>query len=76
MIDNFSILLSHGLLMLTFWLLIQRDDCDSEAPPEPDAEPEGFAHSRINMKQAKKPSPKNPMRRKPAARNAGGQQDA
>lgn len=42
MIDNLSILLSHGLLLLAFWLLTKRDDLDSETPPEPDAEPEGF----------------------------------
>ena len=42
MIDNLSILLSHSLLLLAFWLLTKRDDLDSEAPPEPDAEPQGF----------------------------------
>jgi hypothetical protein len=30
MIDNFSLLLSHGLLMLMFWRLIQRPDLDDE----------------------------------------------
>ncbi|MEW6577213.1 MAG: hypothetical protein AB1408_12750 [Pseudomonadota bacterium] len=43
MIDNLSILLSHGLLLLAFWLLTRRDDLDSEPPPPPDAEPQGFA---------------------------------
>lgn len=42
MIDNFSIALSHGLLLLAFWLLTRRDDLDREPPPEPDAEPQGF----------------------------------
>ncbi len=42
MIDNFSILLSHSLLLLAFWLLTRRDDLDSEPPPVPDAEPQGF----------------------------------
>jgi hypothetical protein len=42
MIDNFSILLSHILLALAFWLLTMRDDLDREDPPAPDAEPEGF----------------------------------
>lgn len=42
MIDNFSIALSHGLLLLAFWLLTRRDDLDRELPPEPDAEPQGF----------------------------------
>jgi hypothetical protein len=42
MIDNFSIALSHGLLLLAFWLLTGRDDLDKETPPEPDAQPQGF----------------------------------
>jgi hypothetical protein len=46
MIDNLSILLSHGLLLLAFWLLTRRDDLDTEAPPPPDAEPQGFAGQR------------------------------
>jgi hypothetical protein len=45
MIDNFSILLSHVLIMLAFWFLTQRDDLDHEDPPAPDAEPEGFANA-------------------------------
>jgi hypothetical protein len=45
MIDNFSILLSHVLIALSFWLLSQRDDLDREEAPAPDAEPEGFAKS-------------------------------
>jgi hypothetical protein len=48
MIDNLSILLSHSLLLLAFWLLTKRDDLDSEAPPEPDAEPQGFGAARRN----------------------------
>jgi hypothetical protein len=50
MIDNFSILLSHALIALTFWLLLKRDDLDREDPPAPDAEPEGFA--RVKRKPA------------------------
>jgi hypothetical protein len=46
MIDNFSILLSHGLLLLAFWLLTRRDDLDHEPPPEPDTEPQGFGVKR------------------------------
>jgi hypothetical protein len=42
MVDNFSILLSHGLIALTFWLLTMRDDLDHEPPPPPDEESEGF----------------------------------
>ncbi|WP_334655152.1 hypothetical protein [Sphingomonas panaciterrae] len=33
MIDNFALAISHGLLLLTAWLLLRRDDLDSEAPP-------------------------------------------
>jgi hypothetical protein len=46
MIDNFSILLSHALLALALWLLMNRPDLDVEAPPVPDTEPEGFAAKR------------------------------
>lgn len=57
MIDNFSILLSHGLLAIAFWYLLQRDDLDQEAPPTPDKEPEGFGHSRLKPGQKpQKPS--------------------
>ncbi len=53
MIDNFSILLSHTLLALAFWHLLQRPELDAEEPPVPDTEPEGFAKSRLspNRKQ-------------------------
>lgn len=54
MIDNFSILLSHGLLAIAFWYLLQRDDLDAEDPPVPDAEPEGFAHARLRPGQKSK----------------------
>jgi hypothetical protein len=32
MIDNFALGISHGLLLLAAWLLLRRDDLDSEAP--------------------------------------------
>jgi hypothetical protein len=60
MIDNFSILLSHGLLLLAFWLLSRRADLDVEAPPERDQEPQGFGM----------------QRRKPAAARENGTADA
>ena len=53
MIDNFSILLSHGLIALAFWYLLQRDDLDAEDPPIPDAEPEGFGNARLKPGQKK-----------------------
>ncbi|WP_417621110.1 hypothetical protein [Parasphingorhabdus sp.] len=42
MIDNFSIALTHGLLLIAAWRLIHRSDLDVEDPPERDKEPEGF----------------------------------
>lgn len=50
MVDNFSILLSHILIALAFWLLSSREDLDHEPPPAPDEEAEGFI-------KRKKPNP-------------------
>lgn len=33
MIDNFSLLVSHGLILLAAWRLVFRPDLDVEAPP-------------------------------------------
>lgn len=46
MIDNLSILLSHALLAVALWILMNRPDLDVEAPPVADTEPEGFAAKR------------------------------
>ena len=46
MIDNFSILLSHGWLILAFWMLTRNDLLDREPPPPLDAETEGFGKQR------------------------------
>lgn len=46
MIDNFSIALTHGLLLIAAWRLIHRPDLDVEDPPERDPEPSGFAAGR------------------------------
>jgi hypothetical protein len=76
MIDNFSILLSHGWLMLAFWLLLARADLNDEPPPAPDAEPQGF------VKRAKSPhaSPMkpaaNPYRKRRTGKNNDEQDDA
>jgi hypothetical protein len=36
MIDNFALLLSHGLILLAAWRLVQRPDLDDDdAPAEP-----------------------------------------
>ena len=39
MIDIFSLLLSHGLLLLTFWRLLKRDDLDDDAAGKKHAPP-------------------------------------
>jgi len=39
MIDNFSLALSHGLLMLVAWRLLWRRDLDRAATPPSDGEP-------------------------------------
>ena len=46
MIDNFSILLSHGWLIFAFWMLTRNDLLDREPPPPLDAEPDGFGKRR------------------------------
>jgi hypothetical protein len=51
MVDNFSILLSHALLLIAFWYLTKRDDLDTEAPPTPDTDPEGFVKKRVKPGQ-------------------------
>ncbi|MET0364998.1 MAG: hypothetical protein ABW169_10120 [Sphingobium sp.] len=35
MIDNFSLLLTHGLILLACWRLLSRADLDSDNPVEP-----------------------------------------
>ena len=37
MIDNLSLGLSHGLMMLAAWYLLRRPDLDREDAPEPPA---------------------------------------
>lgn len=34
MVDMFSLLLSHGLILLAFWRLIPRTDLDVETDPQ------------------------------------------
>lgn len=36
MIDNLSLLLSHGLILLVFWRLMSRPDLDEEKTPGTD----------------------------------------
>ena len=42
MIDNFSLALTHGLMLLAAWRLLARVDLDQEQPPRPDPEPQGW----------------------------------
>ena len=42
MIDNFSLALTHGLMLLVAWRLLKRPDLDGEKPPKPDPEPQGW----------------------------------
>jgi hypothetical protein len=42
MIDNFSLGLTHALLLYAAWKLMARPDLDSESLPESDAKPRGW----------------------------------
>lgn len=33
MIDNFALAISHGLMLLCVWMLLQRPDLDAEPSP-------------------------------------------
>ena len=46
MIDNFSLALSHGLMLLAAWRLLTMPELDAEAPPLPDPEPQGWVTRR------------------------------
>ena len=48
MVDNLSIALTHGLLLIAAWRLIHRPDLDLEDPPERDMEPSGFGPGKQN----------------------------
>ena len=37
MVDNFALVLIHGLLLLAVWRLMQRDDLDRDPVPGSDA---------------------------------------
>lgn len=44
MIDNLSLLVSHGLILLTCWRLLSRPDLDREAvPPRAQGDGDGDA---------------------------------
>jgi hypothetical protein len=46
MIDNFSLAVSHGLMLIVAWRLIFRRDLDHEAPPPRDEVPSGWRKGR------------------------------
>lgn len=47
MIDNFTLLLTHGLMFLAAWRLLSRPDLDDPAAqPPPPAAPRGFLRKR------------------------------
>lgn len=66
MIDNFSLLISHGLLALLCWRLLTRPDLDKEVPPSPSTGLDGTDESRPSA--AGGPTPWRRMR--PAGREA------
>ena len=43
MIDNFSLALTHGLMLFAAWRLLFRDDLDKETKVEPDQGPLGWS---------------------------------
>ena len=46
MIDNFSLALSHGLILLAVWRLFSRPDLDTDERPPPDEpQPKGRARA-------------------------------
>ncbi len=73
MIDNFSILLSHGWLLLAFWLLLQRTDLNNEPPPAPDPEPKGFSKRVKAVPDSKRKPPSNPYRKTRGPKPINGQ---
>ncbi len=42
MIDNFSLALSHGLMLFAAWRLLFMRALDTETPPPSDPEPQGW----------------------------------
>jgi hypothetical protein len=41
MIDNFALAVSHGLMLLTLWILLRRPDLDQEPGPRDPAPKSG-----------------------------------
>lgn len=45
--------------MLAFWFLLQRTDLNSEPPPVPDPEPQGFGKRQSTVQTAQRAKPKS-----------------
>ena len=46
MIDNFALLLTHGLMALAAWRLVNRPDLDDDSAPPAEECPRGFLRRR------------------------------
>ncbi len=46
MIDNFSLIITHGLMMLIAFRLLFRGDLETEAPPKAAEAPKGWGKGR------------------------------
>ncbi len=46
MIDNFSLIITHGLMMLIAFRLLFRRDLEIEAPPKAEETPKGWGKGR------------------------------
>lgn len=46
MIDNFSLALTHGLMLLACWRMLSRPDLNAEEKPKPDPETAGWRKDR------------------------------
>jgi len=44
MVDYFALVLSHGILLIAFWRLMQRDDLDIEAPSAESTQDDAAEH--------------------------------
>jgi hypothetical protein len=71
MIDNFSILLSHGLLLFALWSLTRAEELNVERPPALDPEPEGFGKRRTERVVSEGEALRQSLRKKSKAPGGG-----
>ena len=50
MIDNFSLIVTHAVLALALWRLVQRDDFDRDPPPAELPPPPEPAPRKVNLR--------------------------